>query len=113
MGLFGFGKKEKTCSCGGNCSEAPSKEESAWAKVLGTGCTKCNELEKATKQALIALGMEAKVEHITDFKKILEFGVMTTPALVLGDEVVSLGKSLKKEEITTLITTKLAKEAQG
>jgi small redox-active disulfide protein 2 len=72
-------------------------------KVLGSGCSKCNELEKNTVEALKELGMDTEIEHVTDFAKIAAYGVMTTPALVVGDKVVSYGKVLKKDEVIKLL----------
>lgn len=107
MGLFGLRKKkevEKTCECGGKC-DAPvnAQEESSEIKVLGSGCTKCNELEAATKQALEELGIDERIEHVTDFAKIAAYGVMTTPALVVDGKVVSYGKMLKTEEVIEIL----------
>ena len=107
MGLFGLGKKkeiEKTCECGGKCdSPVNAQEESSAIKVLGSGCTKCNELEAATKQALEELGIDETIEHVTDFAKIAAYGVMTTPALVVDGKVVSYGKVLKTEEVIEIL----------
>lgn len=107
MGLFGFGKKkevEKTCECGGKCdSPVKSQEESSAIKVLGSGCTKCNELEAATKEALEKLGIDETIEHVTDFAQIAAYGVMTTPALVVDGKVVSYGKVLKTEEVIEIL----------
>ena len=75
----------------------------ARVKVLGSGCAKCNQLEAATKAALLQLGMAPVVEHVTDFTVIAGYGVMSTPALVLDDKVLSYGKVLKSEEIVKLI----------
>ena len=72
-------------------------------KVLWSGCSKCNELEKNTVEALKELGMDTEIEHVTDFAKIAAYGVMTTPALVVGDKVVSYGKVLKKDEVVKLL----------
>lgn len=72
-------------------------------KILGTGCKKCNELEKNTKQALNNLDIHTNVEHITDLSQIVKYGVMLTPALVINEKVVSTGKVLKTEEIENLI----------
>lgn len=93
MGLFG--KKNKD-------AETASIEGYS-VKILGSGCTKCNQLEAATKEALKRLGMDAAVEHVTDFSKIAAYGVMTTPALVVDDKVVSYGKVLKVEEVEKLL----------
>ncbi|MCW3788113.1 thioredoxin family protein [Plebeiibacterium sediminum] len=73
-------------------------------KVLGTGCTKCKNLEKATREAVAELGVEATVTKVEDMLKIMEFGVMTTPALVVDGKVVSKGTLLKVDEIKKLLT---------
>lgn len=109
MGLFGK-KKEETasCCCGGNCTtETMAKAEAVKAttgiKVLGSGCAKCNALEEATRAALVELGMDTTIDHVTDFTQIAAYGVMTTPALVVDGKVVSYGKVLKKDEAKVLI----------
>ncbi|MCW3806614.1 thioredoxin family protein [Plebeiibacterium marinum] len=73
-------------------------------KVLGSGCAKCKTLEQATKDAVAELGIEATITKVEDFIKIMEFGVMTTPALVVDGKVVSKGTLLKVEEIKELLT---------
>lgn len=110
MGLFGKKKEEKsTCCCNGNCDsetiqqEGTMKSSDAAIKILGSGCSKCNQLEAATKEALIELGMNTTIDHVTDFTQIASYGVMTTPALVVKGKVVSYGKVLKKDEVMTLI----------
>ena len=72
-------------------------------KVLGSGCEKCNALEKATKEALEELGVNVPIDHVTDFAKIAAYGVMTTPALVVDEKVVSYGKVLKKQAVIDLL----------
>ncbi len=108
MGLFGKKKQEAApCSCGGNCAHgcAASNDMSvnAAVKILGSGCAKCNALEDATREALVELGMDPSIEHVTDFAKIAAYGVMTTPALVVNDKVISYGKVLKKDEVIALL----------
>jgi len=102
MGLFGFGKKKETCSCGGKCNTAAPEQE-APVKVLGSGCDKCNALEKATLEALTEIGQEARVQHVRDFAEIAKYGVMQTPALVVNGKVVSYGKVLTKDEVLPLL----------
>ena len=72
-------------------------------KILGSGCSKCNQLEKASIEALKELDMEVDVDHITDFSDIAAYGVMSTPALVVDGKVVSYGKTLKKKEVIKLL----------
>ncbi|MFW5913688.1 MAG: thioredoxin family protein [Bacillota bacterium] len=69
-------------------------------KVLGSGCKKCQLLEKHVHQALESLGKDANVEHVTDINKIADYGVMGTPALVVDGNVVISGRvpSAKKLE---------------
>jgi len=103
MSIFGFGKKDKNaCECGGNCGDTIDND-AAFIKVLGTGCKKCIELENNAKQAVENLKNDMSVGHITDIQKIAQYGVMSAPALVIGDKVVSYGKVLKISEIEKLL----------
>ena len=80
-----------------------AKSEGASVKVLGSGCEKCNQLEKATKEALTELGMDTAIDHVKDFSQIAAYGVMSTPALVVDGKVVSFGKALKKDEVIKIL----------
>lgn len=68
-------------------------------KILGTGCRKCNKLEENTKRAVAELGVDASIEKVEDIKKIVEYGVMSTPALVVDEEVKFSGRVPNVEEI--------------
>ena len=68
-------------------------------KVLGDGCDKCNALEKNVKEVLSELGMTDEIDHVTDFAQIAAMGVMSTPALVIDNKVVSMGKVLSKDDV--------------
>ncbi len=72
-------------------------------KVLGPGCAKCHKLNEATVEAVKELGGDITVEYIQDITKILEYPVLTTPALVINEKIVSIGKALRKEEVIKLI----------
>jgi len=72
-------------------------------KVLGPGCKKCNTLHDATQKALEELKLEVKVEKVDDMIKILSYGVMSTPALVINEKVVVSGKVPSVSEIKELI----------
>ena len=61
-------------------------------KILGTGCTNCKNLEKNTLAAIAELGLTADVQKVTDPGEIVSWGVMSTAALVIDDEVVMVGK---------------------
>ena len=100
-----FKKKEQTtnCSCGGCCENETLQSQDARVKILGGGCDKCNQLEAATKAALEQLGMDTAIDHVTDFTKIAAYGVMSTPALVVDEKVLSYGKVLKVDEAVKLL----------
>ena len=71
--------------------------------VLGSGCTKCNTLENHVKEALKLLGQNNKIIHITDFAQIAACGVMTTPALMINNTIISTGKVLTVAELQALL----------
>jgi len=77
-------------------------------KILGSGCKSCVTLAENTKEALKELGMEAEIIKITDFAEIAAFGVLTTPALVIDENVVSFGKVLKSKQVVKILE-KIAK----
>ncbi|SHK01628.1 small redox-active disulfide protein 2 [Clostridium amylolyticum] len=68
-------------------------------KVLGSGCTNCKKLEENTRKAVEALGLDATIEKVTDFKDIMSYGVMKTPALVVDEKVKIMGRVPTAEEI--------------
>jgi len=72
-------------------------------EILGTGCTKCKTLEEAVKQAVAQSGIFAQIEKVDDIMKIMEYGVMSTPGLVIDGKVVSTGRALSVDEIKELI----------
>ena len=72
-------------------------------EILGTGCQKCMKLAKNAEDAERAKGSEYEVEKVTDLQKILSYGVMMTPGLVVDGKVKSVGKVLTVEEIEKLI----------
>ena len=68
-------------------------------KVLGPGCANCKRLEKNVEVAIEELGIDASIEKVTDFKEIAKYGVMSTPALVVDEQLIVSGKVPKSEEI--------------
>ena len=68
-------------------------------KVLGPGCTKCQQTEKVVKEAVSEVGATADIEKVTDIMKIAGYGVFGTPAVVVNGEVKSVGKIPKREEV--------------
>lgn len=73
-------------------------------KVLGTGCAKCKSLEKATREAVAKTGVNATITKVEDIVEIMNFNVMTTPALVIDGEIVVKGKVPSVDEISKLLT---------
>ena len=71
-------------------------------KVLGTGCARCKSLETITRLAVEELNLDATVEKVEDIKKIMEYAVMRTPALVIDEKVVLTGHVPKVAEIKDL-----------
>ena len=73
-------------------------------EVLGTGCAKCKTLEENAKQALAKIGGFHELKKVEDIVEIMNYGVMSTPALVVDGAVVSSGKLLSVEEILEIIS---------
>ena len=131
MALFNFGKKKEekktpSCCCGGSepkveesagccCGSVPKAEETTSCccgapvegicciKVLGAGCKSCHEQYENAKAAVQALGLNVEVEYITDMGKVMEYGIMSMPAIVVNDQVVSMGKILKAADVEKLL----------
>lgn len=93
MGLFGTKK----------AAPQAAEPEQSRVLVLGSGCANCNALEQAAVQAMTELGVEPAAGHVTDFTKIAQYGVMTTPALVLDGKVLCQGRVLGKDEAKRLL----------
>ena len=119
MSLFNFGKKKEekkapacACSCGGPSSEVSeissdccpeAKDSICCIKVLGAGCKSCHEMYENTKQAVKNIGLDIEVEYITDMQKVIKYGVMSMPALVVNEKVVSQGKVQKSADVEKLL----------
>ena len=128
MALFNFGKKKEekapACCCGNTevkaeetttcCGSAPKAEEAAVCcgapvdgicciKVLGAGCKSCHEQYENAQAAVKALGLPVEVEYITDMEKVMGYGVMSMPAIVVNEQVVSMGKVLKSADVEQLL----------
>lgn len=117
MSLFNFSKKKKeenTCSCGCGCGSVQESETKSCCctnanngsdsvKVLGSGCKNCHALYENVKEALNESGISAEVEYVTDMEKVMGYGVMSMPALVVNEKVVSSGRVLKASEIAQLL----------
>ena len=130
MGLFGLGKKkeaqepacackapveetkeESCCCCGSNPADAETEnyccndvgDSLVSIKVLGSGCKSCHELYENTKEAVKNAGLSVEVEYITDMEKVMGYGVMSMPGLVVNEKVVSMGKVLKADDVEKIL----------
>lgn len=121
MAIFNFGKKKEekkktpACVCNDDClsSEKESiiskccsnikKGDIYGIKVLGAGCKSCHEQYENAKQAIKDMGLTVEVEYIIDMQKVMEYGVMSMPALVVNEKVVAMGKVLKSNDIIALL----------
>ena len=92
MGLFGFEKK----------MEKETKGE-CHIKVLGAGCKSCHEQYENVNKAVADMNLDAEVEYITDMEKVMSYGVMSMPAIVVNEQVVSMGKVLKAAQVEELL----------
>ena len=72
-------------------------------KVLGPGCNNCKTLERVTREAVAALGMDATIEKVEDYPTIVGYGVMSTPALVIDEKLVLSGRVPKAAEVRDLL----------
>lgn len=100
MSLFSFLKKKDTSKHTAQHTQ-PAKIKSI--KVLGAGCKSCHEQYKYAKEAVKAMGLSVEVEYITDMEKVMTYGAMRMPALVVNQKVVSMGKVLKPADILKLL----------
>ena len=118
MSIFGKKKEETTVSacC---CGTSPEKEATdavkvneccgkavdgiCCIKVLGAGCKSCHEQYENAKQAVKNMGLDLEVEYITDMEKVMSYGVMSMPAIVVNEKVVSMGKVLKAADVEKLL----------
>ena len=131
MALFNFGKKKEekkvsACCCGGAeatveeksgcCCGSASKTDNSTScccgssakgissiKILGAGCKSCHDQYENAKTAVKAMGLSVEVEYITDMEKVMAYGVMSMPAIVVNEQVVSMGKVLKAADVEKLL----------
>lgn len=119
MGLFGKKKKEEikapscACNCGCTAEEVTEIKNECCGnavvdgiccvKVLGAGCASCRQQFEYAKEAVKNLGLAVEVAYITDLAKVMEYGIMSMPALVVNEKVVAMGKVLKPSDIEKLL----------
>jgi small redox-active disulfide protein 2 len=73
-------------------------------EILGAGCPKCKQLTANAEAAVKELNIEVQIFKVSDIGKIIEYGVMATPALAIDGTVVSAGKVLSKDEIKKIVS---------
>lgn len=76
-------------------------------KILGPGCPNCKRLESETRKAVESLGAEAEFIKITDYQEIMDYDILSTPGLVINEQVVSSGNIPPQGKLTSLITNVL------
>lgn len=74
-------------------------------KVLGTGCPTCKQLEKLVRQALEETSTDATIEKVEEIQDIIAYNVMSTPALVIDEEVRTSGRVPSLDEIKQLVSS--------
>jgi small redox-active disulfide protein 2 len=72
-------------------------------KLLGPGCTNCQRLEDSVTKAVEQLGIEADIAKVTDYAEFMKYGIMSTPALVVNEEVKIAGRVPSLEEVVTVL----------
>ncbi|MHB8125176.1 MAG: thioredoxin family protein [Desulfitobacteriaceae bacterium] len=72
-------------------------------KILGSGCANCKKLQAATEEVVKETGVTATIEKVEDIQKIMEYGVMRTPAIVINEKVKAFGRIPGKDEIKKYI----------
>ena len=119
MHIFKNNSKEDkaVCSsgCGSNGSDIDTNkvrkplflEGKPVFKVLGSGCRKCHDQYDILQKTISELNIDAEIEYITDLQKVMEYGIMSTPAIVLNDNVISYGRVLKGEDLIEIIENSL------
>ena len=102
-------KEEPSCCCSvpkgetASCCCGKPVEGICCIKVLGAGCKSCHQQYEYAKEAAENLGLECRVEYVTDMEKIMAYGVMSMPAIVINDKIASAGRVLKTKDVEKLL----------
>ena len=82
-------------------------------KILGPGCARCHQVEQTAREVVKELAIDASIEEVKDIKKIMSYSILTTPGLVVNEELVCSGRVPTKTEVTQFIINALDKEDRG
>ena len=77
-------------------------------KVLGSGCANCKRLEQIARKVVEEMQLEAEIIKVTDYNDILKYNIISTPGLVVNENVVSSGRIPSPAEVTTFLTSALS-----
>jgi len=77
-------------------------------KVLGSGCANCKRLEQIARKVVEEMQLEAEIIKVTDYNDILKYNIISTPGLVINENVVSSGRIPSPAEVTTFLTSALS-----
>ena len=77
-------------------------------KILGSGCANCKRLEQITRKVVEEMQLEAEIIKVTDYNDILKYNIISTPGLVVNENVVSSGRIPSPAEVTTFLTSALS-----
>lgn len=117
MSLFNKKKEETSAPCCCATSEVSENNGAAKTccgetvtgicciKVLGAGCKSCHEQYENAKKAVAEMGLDIEVEYITDMEKVMAYGVMSMPAIVVNDKIASMGRVLKTADVVKLLNS--------
>ncbi len=94
-------KTEQTVETLTNCCGSESQDEGDVIRVLGTGCTNCASTVKLIELTADELNIKVNVVKVEDIAEIASYGVMSTPAIVMADEVVHSGSIPSKNQVVT------------
>ena len=70
-------------------------------KILGPGCANCSKVEQITRKTVAEMGFQADITKVSDYSEIMTFPIISTPGLVINDQVVCSGRVPTQAEVTT------------
>jgi small redox-active disulfide protein 2 len=76
-------------------------------KILGPGCANCKKVEAIARQAVVNLGIEAAIIKVTNYKEIMQYPILSTPGLVINENLVCAGRIPTPAEVTTWLVNAL------